>query len=56
MLYLKTEDEALAQRGDWFIVFINWGNPNEKPSEHQRELCNDIAPLSLGVKSKTGCS
>ncbi len=22
MLYLKTEDEALAQRGDWFIVFI----------------------------------
>src|SRR5207244_8674999 len=22
VLYLKTEDKALAQRGDWFVVFI----------------------------------
>jgi hypothetical protein len=22
MLYLNAEDEALAQRGDWFVVFI----------------------------------
>jgi len=29
MLYLKTEEEALAQLGDWFVVFIIGATPTK---------------------------